>query len=127
MATARASAYRAYCPHSKFRVGAAVVDSAGKIYCGANIENDCYGLGTCAERVALAAAKFATDLPLIAIGIVCIDAPDLSDLSLTSPCGACRQWIKQLAPQAEIFIGNESTSFRISDLLPFAFNLGESR
>ncbi|KAF4594612.1 cytidine deaminase [Ophiocordyceps camponoti-floridani] len=47
---------KAYCPYSHFRVGAAVLSSDGRITTGANVENASYPVGTCAERVALAAA-----------------------------------------------------------------------
>lgn len=44
---------KAYAPYSRFRVGAAIVGSSGKVYTGCNIENASYPLSMCAERVAL--------------------------------------------------------------------------
>ena len=40
-------------PFSKFKVGAAVEDSMGRIHTGCNVENATYGLTICAERVAI--------------------------------------------------------------------------
>ncbi len=120
---ARAAARQAYAPYSKFRVGAAVLGGDGAIYKGANVENASLGLGTCAERVALATAIADGERNLVAIAIACVDAPEDSPLAQRMPCGACRQWIQELAPEAEIFILGENRSFRIHDLLPMAFSL----
>src|SRR6185437_2779997 len=38
---------------SNFKVGAAVLDSGGRIHTGCNVENATYGLTVCAERVAI--------------------------------------------------------------------------
>lgn len=117
-------AQSAYAPYSNFRVGAVVLASSGTIYRGANVENASYGLGTCAERVALAAARVAGELDLVAIAIACIDAPANGPVHGKLPCGACRQWLQELAPNAQIFIAGESKSFSVGDLLPYAFKLG---
>ena len=45
-----------YSPYSKYKVGAAVLTSKGRIYTGANVENASYGLSLCAERNAVAKA-----------------------------------------------------------------------
>ncbi|XP_075997096.1 cytidine deaminase-like [Genypterus blacodes] len=41
---------QAYCPYSKFRVGAALLTCDDCVYTGCNVENACYNLGMCAER-----------------------------------------------------------------------------
>lgn len=125
---ARLAAKAAYAPYSNFHVGAAVQTASGAVFRGANIENASFGLTICAERVALATAKMASE-QIVAIAVACVDAPDNSPLALRSPCGACRQWIQELAADAEILIaGPEGTHqvFHIADLLPFAFTLHKS-
>ena len=120
---AQLAAGHAYAPYSKFRVGAAVLAGNGKIYTGVNVENASLGLGTCAERVALASAIADGERTIVALAVACVDAPADSPPAQRMPCGACLQWIQELAPQAEIFILGENRSFRIRDLLPVAFSL----
>jgi cytidine deaminase len=122
-AEASAAAVHAYAPYSGFRVGAAVLGSSGSIYRGANIENASLGLGTCAERVALAAARLGGEKELFAIAVACIDAAGAS-LEQRMPCGACRQWIAELAPKAAIIVVGEGQSFTVDELLPRPFRLG---
>ncbi|XP_066872218.1 cytidine deaminase isoform X2 [Kogia breviceps] len=43
----------AYCPYSRFPVGAALLTGDGRIFSGCNIENACYPLGVCAEQTAI--------------------------------------------------------------------------
>ena len=120
---AREAAQSAYAPYSGFRVGAVVLAASGAIYRGANVENASYGLGICAERVALAAARVAGETELTAIAVACVDAPADGPAAGRLPCGACRQWIAELAPQARIFIAGVEDSFGIDELLPNAFQL----
>jgi cytidine deaminase len=122
LALARQIAPRAHCPYSHFRVGAALV-AGGKTYVGVNIEISSYGLTLCAERSALAAALSDGAGPITQIAVACIDAPPDAPLHERTPCGACRQWIADLAPEALIFIDGAEHDFHITDLLPFAFGL----
>jgi cytidine deaminase len=122
VALAREAAERAYCPYSHFHVGAAVL-AGGKVFVGANIENASYGLTLCAERAALAAALCAGAGPVTRVAVACIDAPASAPLSARTPCGACRQWLVELAPHALISIDGYERDLTIEDLLPHAFIL----
>ena len=44
---------KAHAPYSKFRVGAAILLTNGRIFSGCNVENASYGLSNCAERTAI--------------------------------------------------------------------------
>jgi cytidine deaminase len=122
LALAREAALRAHCPYSHFRVGAALV-AGGGVYIGVNVENSSYGLSLCAERSALAAAVSAGAGPVTQVAVACIDAPPGAPLNARTPCGACRQWLADLAPDATIFIDGAEHTFTIHNLLPHAFGL----
>ena len=109
---------KAYAPYSNFRVGTAVLGEKAT-YTGVNVENASYGLAICAERAALAAAIAGGEKKIRGIAIACVDASANSSAGL--PCGACRQWILELAPHAEILILGQNRSFRIEELLPRPF------
>lgn len=76
---------RAYCPYSKFKVGAAVLFDSGKVYGGCNIENVSFGATNCAERTAIFKGISEGEKSIKAIAVV----GSLS--SYTYPCGICRQ------------------------------------
>jgi cytidine deaminase len=110
-------ATNAHARYSNFRVGAAVLGEK-QTYIGVNVENASYGLTMCAERTALAAAVAAGEKNIRAIAIACLDA---TTDETRMPCGACRQWILELAPAAEILIDGRDKSLRIEELLPQPF------
>jgi cytidine deaminase len=115
---ARTASQSAYCPYSKFRVGAAVLTSTGEIISGCNVENASYGLTICAERNAV--------FQMVARGLTSIRAVVVytPTQAPTSPCGACRQVINEFGPDAEIYSfcdGAEIISRGLSGLLPDAF------
>ena len=124
LALAREAAQRAFCPYSHFHVGAAVV-AGEKTYIGVNIEISSYGLTLCAERSALAAAISDGAGPITQVAVACIDAPADAPLNERTPCGACRQWLADLAPNAVIYIDGSSQDFTIRDLMPYAVGLPE--
>ncbi len=122
LALARAAAQRAHCPYSHFHVGAVVV-AGGKRYTGVNIEIASYGLTLCAERAALAAAISGGAGPISAVAVACIDAAPDAPPGERTPCGACRQWLADLAPNAVIYIDGIEQAFSAAELLPYAFSL----
>ncbi|HEX6552616.1 MAG TPA: cytidine deaminase [Ktedonobacteraceae bacterium] len=122
LAAAREAALRAHCPYSHFRVGAALL-AGDKLYTGVNIETSSYGLTLCAERSALAAALSAGAGPITHVAVACIDTPPTAPLNQRTPCGACRQWLADLASEATIYIDGATRDFSVPDLLPFAFEL----
>ncbi len=122
LALARQAAQNAHCPYSHFRVGAALLAN-GKTYVGVNIEISSYGLTLCAERSALASALSQGDNNITHIAVACIDASGDALTNERTPCGACRQWIADLAPSATLYIDGVERDFTIADLLPYAFGL----
>jgi cytidine deaminase len=109
----------AHAPFSKFQVGAALEDSAGRIHTGCNVENATYGLTICAERVAVfkAISEGAREFRRIAI------AADTD--SLTPPCGACRQILWEFCGDLEIALVNprgKREMLRLRDLFPRPFD-----
>jgi cytidine deaminase len=122
LALAREAAQHAHCPYSHFRVGAAVV-AGGQTFTGVNIEIASYGLTLCAERSALAAAVSAAAGPVTQVAVACIDAPHDAPLGARTPCGACRQWLADLAPNTVIYVDGANRDFSVPDLLPHAFSL----
>lgn len=125
LAEACLAAEQAYAPYSKFRVGAAVLTAGGTVYRGANIENASFGLSLCAERVALAAAYAAGERAIVAIAVACVDAPQDAPLAQRMPCGACRQWMLELAPDAEVYVLGGKRAFGVAELLPMGFRIGD--
>ncbi len=122
LAAARAAAEHAYCPYSRFRVGAAVL-AGGKIYHGCNVENASYGLTICAERNAVFAAVAAGVTRIEAVAVACPDAPAASPAAYRMPCGACRQVIAEFAnAKTRVFIDGVG-HFNLDELLPHPFVL----
>ena len=114
--TAMASAYA---PYSGFSVGAAIRDEHGHIHTGVNVENAAYPQGSCAEAGAIAAMIMAGGRHITAIAVA-----GKGDL-LCTPCGGCRQRIREFAkPKTPILIAGEDgfqQSFTLDTLLPHSF------
>ena len=108
----------AYTPYSNFKVGAAVVTKEGTIYSGCNIENASYGLTICAERVAIfkAISEGERDFDFL---VIVTDTQNP-----TTPCGACRQVMREFGQTLEIIITNlkgDEKRMTLSQLLPDSF------
>jgi cytidine deaminase len=111
----------AHAPYSKFRVGAAVLLSNGKIFSGCNVENASYGMTNCAERTAIfsAVAQLGPKIEIRAVSVA-------NDQGVPcSPCGACRQVIYEFGPDATIFFQGAKgpKQAHITELLPEGFRL----
>jgi cytidine deaminase len=119
MATrAKAISQKAYCPYSKFRVGAVVLTDDGQMFEGCNVENASYGLTICAERNAVFHTVAQGKQKIVAV-VIYTQTPTPS-----APCGACRQVINEFGPEALIVStcdGAEVLKKKLSALLPDAF------
>jgi len=113
------AAYRqAYVPYSHYPVGSAVLFSSGEIYSGCNVENASYGLTICAERNAIFQAVAQGDRELKGIAIA------VPTDSFPSPCGACRQVIREFAVDCPVILVNGQGATRVTSLkvlLPDSF------
>jgi len=116
--TARDAKQKAYAPYSKFKVGAALLASNGKVYPGCNVENASYGLTCCAERNAVFQAVSDGQMDFRAIAIVS------DSLEPTAPCGACRQVLYEFAPEMKVIMAGAKgrvKTRRLKELLPDSF------
>jgi cytidine deaminase len=116
---AKAIQGKAYVPYSRFKVGAAIRSETGRIFAGCNVENAAYPQGSCAETGAISAMIAAGESRIREI-LVIGDGENL-----VTPCGGCRQRIREFAgPETPIHIaGPEGVrrSFTLGELLPFSF------
>ncbi|MGA9116559.1 MAG: cytidine deaminase [Bacteroidota bacterium] len=109
---------RSHSPYSRFRVGAALLTSRGRIFTGCNIEVSSFGLTICAERTAMFKARSEGFSSFRAIAIA-TDSP-----AFVSPCGACRQVLLELGGDLEVILANAAGASRthpLHELLPHAF------
>jgi cytidine deaminase len=93
---AHAAVQLAHSPYSGVRVGAALLGVNGEVFTGCNVENASYGLTICAERVAAVKAVSSGVTAFQAIAI----ATSLEDPLM--PCGACRQFLHEFAPELRV-------------------------
>ena len=109
----------AYAPYSGFHVGAALLDENGNIHQGVNVENAAYPQGNCAEASAIAAMIIEGGRRIQAIAVA-----GRGDL-LCTPCGGCRQRIREFADaETPIIICGEDgvrARFTLGELLPESF------
>jgi cytidine deaminase len=99
-------------PYSRFKVGAALLDSEGNIHIGSNVENASYGLTICAERSAIVSAVSQGHKSFRAIAIASSSEKD----EFCPPCGACRQVLVEFGdyPSIYYFICNIFSKRRIT-------------
>jgi cytidine deaminase len=110
---------RAYAPYSRFLVGAAIRTRSGCVFSGCNVENAAYPQGTCAEAGAIAAMVAAGERAIDVLVTVC-DGDMLS-----TPCGGCRQKIREFADTDTIIHaagpGGVRVTYSMGQLLPDSF------
>ena len=117
--SAFAALERSHAPYSGFPVGAALRAGNGAIFLGCNVENASYGLGICAERVAVFAAIITGAASFEAIAVATEAAEP------APPCGACLQVLCEFG-SADLVIhsycrnGSEA-SWTLGSLLPHPF------
>jgi len=123
VAAAQEARRHAYAPYSGYAVGAAVLTAEGKIYTGANVENAVYPLGLCAERVALFKAVSEGERAFRAVAVVTRNGG--------TPCGACRQALREFGTRWEVIVADEQGHVHLSTtleaLLPLSFGAEDLR
>ncbi len=121
-AAAKAAQAMAYVPYSNFPVGAALRASDGTVYVGGNVENAAFPEGWCAETSAIAAMVAAGGRRIAEICVIGNGA------ALCTPCGGCRQRIREFADAAtRVHIAGPEgvrASFTLAALLPESFGPG---
>ncbi len=109
----------AYAPYSKFYVSACILANDNNYYIGCNIENAAYPVGCCAEASAISAmimggAKIIKEISVLGSGNL-----------LCSPCGACRQKIREFATESTLIHMYKNNrlekTMTINELLPESF------
>ncbi|PJF35480.1 MAG: cytidine deaminase [Candidatus Thermofonsia Clade 1 bacterium] len=108
---------RAYCPYSRYQVGAALLAEDGALYGGCNVENASYGGTICAERTALVKAVSEGARRFSALAVATVNGG--------SPCGICRQFLYEFAPNLHILLvdsaGIVRAEYSLRELLPHGF------
>ncbi|GEO15914.1 cytidine deaminase [Microvirga aerophila] len=116
---AKAIQAKAYAPYSRFKVGAAIATATGKVFAGCNVENAAYPVGSCAEAGAVSAMIAAGESRIAQIVVMG------EGENLVTPCGGCRQRIREFAASdTPIHIAGPEgirKSFTLDELLPFSF------
>ena len=113
----------AYVPYSRYTVGAALLAKNGKIYTGCNIENVTFGATNCAERTAVfkAVSEGVKEFKAIAV----VGGPQKKITGFCTPCGICRQVLREFCDGDFIFIlAKSKTEYRLmtmNEILPESF------
>lgn len=109
---------KAYVPYSHYPVGAATLWSSEKIFAGCNVENASFGLTVCAERNSIFQAIAHGERKLKAVAIA------VPTETFPSPCGACRQVLREFAEDCLVILVNgqgETQLTQLKALLPDSF------
>ena len=100
-------------------MGAALLAKDGRVFTGCNVENSSYPAAICAERTACvkAVSEGVTEFDTIAV---------VSQEGAVTPCGICRQFLYEFAPDLRVVWGSDEdhlTVTKLSALLPEGFRL----
>ena len=109
----------AYAPFSGFRVGAVLLTEEGKVFTGVNVENSSYGGTICAERTAAVKAVSEGYRSFSRLAVAASEG-------IGYPCGICRQFLYEFAPELEIILGEDEEHlhvYTLKELLPEGFRL----
>ena len=105
----------AYCPYSKFQVGACILAEDGRTFKGCNFENASYGASICAERCATGNAIINGARRFRAIAVV-------GSKAVAWPCGICRQVLREFSdPNMPVIVGEYGKGYvvrSLNELLP---------
>ena len=108
-----------YSPYSRYRVGAAIRTSSGRVFAACNVENAAYPQSTCAEASAIVMMVAAGEREIVEVLTVCD-----GDLIGTC-CGGCRQKIREFAaldvPVYACGPDGVRATFTLGELLPHSF------
>ena len=96
IAKVKEASQHAYCPYSKFRVGAALLTLSEHIFSGCNFENASFRLTICAERNAVFQMVAQAKQRIKALVVY---TPTQKP---TAPCRACRQIISEFGPKSRV-------------------------
>ncbi len=99
-----------YAPYSNYKVGAALLCEDGAIFTGCNIESASYPCGLCGERTAASKAISEGHIKFKKIAIAG------SSEQTCTPCGMCRQFLYEFAPELTILCSNNVGNFKVNKL-----------
>jgi cytidine deaminase len=108
---------RAYAPYSNYKVGAALLTKSGRTYTGCNVENAVYPLTICAERTVVVKAVSEGEREFVALAVATENGG--------SPCGSCRQTVREFGAGILVLIADTTGACRettIAELLPDSFS-----
>lgn len=109
-------AEHAYIPYSNYPVGAALLTATGEIITGCNVENSAFGETICAERTAVLKAVSEGHRQFVALAV--------ATKNIGSPCGSCRQVLREFSLDLPIVLCNfegEQVYTSLAELLPRSF------
>jgi cytidine deaminase len=110
---------KAHVPYSKFKVGASILTEKNNIIVGCNVENAAYPQSQCAEASAI--GNMVSQGYIIIKEVLVIGSGNL----LCSPCGGCRQRIREFAstniPIHMCSVEKHLKTLTLDELLPNSF------